>query len=305
MLVAAHGALGTTLFYLGAIASAYTHVAQGIALYNSKQHRAAAFLYGDDAGVHCHTYAAWALWYLGYPDQGRRQMDEALALAQQLAHPFSLSFALGAAAMFHQLCREERFTQKRAEAALSLTEEQGFPFFMALSALLHGWALARQGQAKEGIEQMHQGLVAHRATGAEMLRPYLRALLAEAHGTLGELEAGLTVLTGALTLADTTGERWYEPELYRLKGELLLAQSPDNHTETETCFQHAISIAQNQSAKSWELRTSTSLARLWQHQGKRDEARQVLRDVYGWFTEGFETADLQDAKALLDALEGL
>jgi len=229
-------------------------------------------------------------------------MDEALALVQQLAHPFSLSFALGAAAMFHQLCREERFTQKRAEAALSLTEEQGFPFFMALSSLLHGWALAHQGQAKEGIEQMHHGLVAHRATGAELLRSYFLALLAEAHGTMGQPEAGLTVLTEALTLTETTGERLYESECYRLKGELLLQQNAANQAEAETCFQHAISIAQNQSAKSRELRAATSLARLWQQQGKRQEAYDLLAPVYGWFTEGFDTADLKDAKTLLHEL---
>src|SRR5262249_56893238 len=128
------------------------------------------------------------------------------------------------------------------------------------------------------------------------------ALLAEAHGIIGQPEAGLAVLTEALTLVNTTGERWYEAELYRLKGELLLQQSSDNPTEAESCFHHAISIAQNQSAKSWELRAATSLARLWQQQGKRQEAYELLAPIYGWFTEGFDTADLQAAKALLDAL---
>jgi len=142
-----------------------------------------------------------------------------------------------------------------------------------------------------------------RATGAELLRPYWLALLAEAHGTMGQPAAGLTVLAEALTLVDTTGQRWYEAELYRLKGELLLQRSSDNQAEAETCFHQALAIAQNQQAKSLELRAATSLARLWQQQGKREEARQVLGDVYGWFTEGFDTADLKDAKALLDALE--
>ena len=160
----------------------------------------------------------------------------------------------------------------------------------------------QQGRAKEGIEQMHQGLTAHRATGALAGRPIWLALLAEAHGSLGQPEEGLTVLTEALALADTTGERLWEPELYRLQGELLLQQSSDNQTDAVTCFQHALEIARHQQAKSCELRTATSLARLWQRQGKRDEARQVLGDVYNWFTEGFDTADLQDAKALLDEL---
>jgi predicted ATPase len=171
-----------------------------------------------------------------------------------------------------------------------------------MGTILHGWALAHQGQAQEGIEQIHQGMIAYRATGAEIWRLYFLALLAEAYGTTGQLEEGLAGLAEALTLTDTTGERWYEPELYRLKGALLLQQSSDNHLEAETCFQQAIAIAQNQQAKSFELRAATSLARLWQQQGKRDEARQVLGDVYGWFTEGFDTADLKDAKVLLDEL---
>jgi len=155
--------------------------------------------------------------------------------------------------------------------------------------------------AQEGIGQIHQGLTAWRATGAEIARPYHLALLAEAYGAMGQPAAALVVLVEALTLVDNTGERLYESELYRLKGELLLQQSSDNHLEAETCFHHAIAIAQKQSAKSWELRAATSLARLWQQQGKRQEAHDLLAPVYNWFTEGFDTADLKDAKALLDA----
>jgi len=302
MLVAARSALGSTSFYLGAVATAHTHFTQGIALYNPQQYRASAFLYGNDAGVVCRSRGAWALWCLGYPDQGLAQNDEAVTLARQIAHPFSLAFALVLAAMCHAFRREKRCTQERAEAAMRLAKDQGFPFWVAHGALLRGWALTQQGKMQEGIEQCNQGLTAHRATGAENLRPNYLALLAEAHGTMRQPEAGLAVLTEALTLVDKTGERWYEPELYRLKGELLLQQTSDNATETENCFQQAITIAQSQQAKSWELRVTTSLARLWHSQGKCDEARQVLGDVCGWFTEGFDTADLIEAKALLDAL---
>src|SRR5262249_9332169 len=149
---------------------------------------------------------------------------------------------------------------------------------------------------------LQQSMQAFRATGAELNRPYFLALLAEAHGTLGEPEAGLAVLSEALTLVGTTGERWYEAEIYRLKGELLLQQSSDNQGEAERCFQQAIAIAQNQQAKSFELRSATSLARLYQRQGKRQEAYDLLAPVYGWFTEGFDTPDLIEAKALLDEL---
>jgi class 3 adenylate cyclase/predicted ATPase len=302
MLLAAHRALGTTSYYLGAIATAHTHLTQGIKLYDSQHHRASTFLYGEDTGVVCRTQAARALWCLGYPDQGLAWSDEAVTLAQQIAHPYSLGFALTSAANFHQLRREVYTTQERADAAITLATVQGFPHWRARGAVLRGWALVQQGQVKEGIEQINQGLIAIRATGAEVVRPYFLALLAEAHGTMGQPEAGLTVLTEALTRVDTTGERWYEAEIYRLKGELLLQCSWDNQAEAENCFHHAISTARSQQAKSLELRAATSLARLWQQQGKRDEARQLLRDVYNWFTEGFDTADLQDAKTLLDAL---
>jgi predicted ATPase len=303
MLVAAHRAMGVTLFFLGMEAAAHTHFTQGIALYDPQRHRPSAFLYGDDAGVICRTFDARVLWHLGYPAQGLTQIDEALTLAQQSAHPFSLGNALSGAAVFHQYRREMRVVQEYAEAAIRLAQEQGFPQWMAFGSILRGWALAHQGRAQEGIEQIHQGLRAYRATGAEISRPPFLALLAEAHGTIGEPEAGLTVLTEALTRAETTGERRYEPELYRLKGDLLLQQSLDNVTEAETCFHHAMAIAQSQQAKSWELRAATSLAKLWQRQGKRHEAYDLLSPVYSWFTEGFDTADLKDAKTLLDALE--
>jgi predicted ATPase len=302
MRVAAHRALGATLFALGAVSSAHTHLKQGMALYDHQQHRISAFLYGEAGGVICHIYAAWALWYLGYPEQGLTRSHQAVTLAQQIAPSYSLAHALSGAVMSHQFRREVHAAQEYADALIHLATDQGFPLWRARGVVLRGWALAQQGQAQEGIEQLTQGLSAVRATGAESSWSYFLALLAEAHGTLGEPEAGLTALAEALTRVDTTGERWYEPELYRLKGALLLQQSSDHQAEAETCFHQAISIAQSQQAKSWELRASTSLARLWQQQGKCDEARQVLGDVYGWFTEGFDTADLKDAKALLDAL---
>jgi class 3 adenylate cyclase/predicted ATPase len=282
MLSAAHRAIGTTLLSLGAVADASTHLTRDIALYD---------------------LSAWGLWCLGYPDQALVRSHEAVTLAQQIAYPFSLSFALGSVALIHQLRREERFTQERAEATISLTKEQGFQFWMALGSLLHGWALVHYGQAQEGIAQISQSLTAYHATGAEILRPYCLALLAEAHGTLGEPEAGLVVLTEALTLIDTTGERWYVPELYRLKGDLLLQQNSNNQADAEICFHHALEIARTQQAKSWELRAATSLARLWHQQGKPQEAYDLLASVYNWFTEGFDTADLQDAKVLLNELK--
>ena len=303
MLMVAHRSMGQTLSYLGAPATAHPHLTQGIALYDAQPHRASVLLYGEDTGVVCRCHDALLLWLLGYPEQGLAQLDDALTLAQQRAHPLSLAYALTFAATCHQYRREVSAAQECAEALISLAAEQGFPYWMAIGALRYGWALAQQGQAQEGIVQMQQGLTAWRAIGAGIGRPYWLALLAEVYGTMEQPEAGLRALTEALTLAETTGERLNEPELYRLKGELLLQQPSDNQPEAETCFHHAIHIAQSQQAKSWELRAATSLARLWQQQDKRVEARDLLAPLYGWFTEGFDTADLQEAKALLDELK--
>jgi predicted ATPase len=252
--------------------------------------------------VICHSSAARTLWLLGYPDQGLAQSQKAVTLAQQVVHPFSLGYALIGPAVLHQLRREGRAAQECAEAAISLAKEQGFPFWRAQGAILCGWALAQQGQVQAGITQITQGIMDYGSTGAALSRPHYLALLADTHSIMGQPEAGLMLITEALTLTDTTGARWYECECYRLKGELLLQLSSDNQAEAETCFQQAITVAQNQQTKSLELRASTSLARLWQQQGKQAEARALLAPVYGWFTEGFDTADLQDTKALLEAL---
>jgi predicted ATPase len=302
MLLAAYRAVGTTCFYLGGATSALTHLLQGLALYDPQQHRASVFLYGDDAGVVCCSHAAWTLWHLGYPAQGLARSQEAITLAQQSLHPLSLSHILCAAARFHQFRREVAAVQEHAEATIRVAQEQGFPLWMAYGSMLRGWTLVQQGQARVGIEQIIQSSIAFRATGAELTRPYHLALLAEAYGTLGQPEAGLVVLTESLMRVDTTGERWYEPELYRLKGALLLQQSLDNQAEAESCFRHALDLTRNQQAKSLELRAATSLAKLWQQQGKRKEAHDLLAPVYGWFTEGFDTADLQEAKTLLATL---
>jgi predicted ATPase len=168
---------------------------------------------------------------------------------------------------------------------------------------MRGWTLAMQGQWEEGMAQIRQGLVAQQTVGAQIARPHFLALLAEAHAAAGQVEAGLDVLAEALALVDYTAERYWEAEIYRLKGELLWRQAIPDATQAETCFQRALAVARRQQAKSWEMRTAISLSRLWQQQGRRDEARALLAPVYHWFTEGFDTADLQDAKALLEELE--
>jgi class 3 adenylate cyclase/predicted ATPase len=310
LLLEAHYALGNTLNYLGEFAAAQAHFEQVIALYDRQEHHAHAFLYGQDPGVVCRHYAAVTLWYLGYPEQAWQRSQEAMTLAQELAHSHSLAFALIFAAWVHHLRREWPLTYERAEATIALAAEQGFGVYAAMGRIFRGWALAEQyaapgagqGPVEEGIAQMQQGLAAWRTTGAAVFQPYGLALLAKASMQVGQPEAGLTLLTEALSVANDKGERRWDAELYRLKGEILLARSAAHHTEAEACFCQALDIARRQQAKSWELRTALSLARLWQRQGKHAAAHELLAPTYGWFTEGFDTADLQEAKALLEAL---
>jgi len=274
-----------------------------MALYDPQQHRSHASLYsGHDPGVCCRFHAAWVLWLLGYPDQGLQRSQDALALAQELAQPQSLAIALRWAADLHTHRREGQAVQERAEAVIRLSTEQRFEQELAQGTILWGWALTGQGQGVEGIAAMHQGLAALRATGGELRRPQFLALLAEAYGERGQSEEGLNVLVEAVAAVEKTGERYYEAELYRLRGELLLKRSGADEQQVETCFSQALATARLQQAKSLELRAAMSLSRLWQQQGKRAEAHTLLAPIYGWFTEGFDTADLQEAKALLEAL---
>jgi class 3 adenylate cyclase/predicted ATPase len=313
-LLEAHLALGTTLYYFGELTLAREHLEQGIVLYNP-QHHHLAFLSGLDPGVSCLSWGSWVLWLLGYADQALKRSHEAEALAQQVSHAFSLAYALGTAAVLYVLCRDGQGGQGRAEAMIVLSSEQGFAYPLAMGTLYRGWALTEQRREEEGIAQMHESLDAMRATGAELARPWASALQAEAYGKVGQTEEGLSVLTEAIATVHKTGERWYEAELYRLKGELSLQSrspqssvsdprplAPDLQAEAEECFQKAIAIAQRQQAKSLELRAATSLARLWQQQGKTAEARDLLAPVYNWFTEGFDTKDLLEARALLEEL---
>jgi len=231
-LVEAHRALGQTLLQIGEVSAARAHLEEGIALYDPPQHRSLAFRYGLDPRVACLTYAALALWWLGHPDQALGRIHEALTLAQELAHPYSLATALFWAAWIHQFRRETPVAQERAEAAIALATEQGFPLPIAFGTVIRGWALAVQGQGADGVAQILQGLAAWRATGGELHRPYFLALLAEACGHSGEIEEGLRALDEALTVVNKTGAHWWEAELYRLKGELLKQQAEDGKQQT-------------------------------------------------------------------------
>jgi predicted ATPase len=249
-------------------------------------------------------------------------VDEALNVARELADPQSMTFTLFVGNLVHQLRGEGRQVQDRSGVQVELASEQGYTFFRVTGTILHGWALADQGDLEKGVEQLRQGIADYRAVGSELHVPHYTALLAEVMAKKGQIEEGLNVLGEALLTAQSTGGQMYEAELYRLKGELLLkraATEQDNLRsaaeetreqaeasvlrEAECCFRQAIEIARTQCAKSLELRAVTSLGRLWQKQGKNEEARAMLRETYSWFTEGFNTQDLKEAKALLDEMQ--
>jgi predicted ATPase len=313
LLVTAHTFMGGALFYLREFESALEHFEQGVALYDPQKHHAFASLYGVDNGLLGLCYVVYTLWQLGYPDQALARMREALALAQKLSHPYTLAVVLLCETIIHQFRREAQATQEAAEATLALCSEQGFGQVVAQAALSRGWALVEQGQGEEGIAQIQQGLSTLLALGVELFRSDNLGLLAAVYRKVGRIEEGLRLVDEALNGKYVPG--W----LYWLKGELTLqkefnvqgskfkvtgprAPMPDAQGEVEACFLKVIEIARKRQARSWELRATMSLARLWQQQGKRAEARQMLAEIYGWFTEGFDTKDLQEAKALLEEL---
>jgi predicted ATPase len=301
LLVEAHNTLGSACFWRGEFAAARAHLQQSVALYDPQQHRTQPICHGSDPKVACLATLALTLWVLGYPEQALARLHTALTLAQELAHPFSLAHVLNYAAGLHLVRREPALTQTQAEATLALSMEQGFPHWQAGGAILRGWALAEHGQSAEGITQMRQSIAVLRAMGAEVMCPWYLGMLAETYGKAGQPGAGLDVLAEALHMVDQHGERVGAAELSRLHGELLLLQDALNEPQAEACFQEALAIARHQQAKSWELRAAMSLARLRQRQGQHAEARRLLAEVYAWFSEGFDTADLQEARALLEA----
>jgi predicted ATPase len=300
--VIAHYALGVAWWWLGAFPTARQHLEAGLAFYTPDQHRALVFRMGQDPGVGCRANAARTLWCLGYPAQALARLHEALALAHELSHPYSLAFAWCVAAFVSQMRRDVPAVHEQAEACVALSNEQGFPQWAAMGRCLRGWALAMQGQGEEGMAQVRQEIVAYRATGTTLAVPYFCTLLADVCDHLDHPADGLRALAEAHILVEQQEEHWWEAEVARLRGVLLLKQTGTPQEEAETCFHQALDVARRQEAKSLELRAAMSLSQLWQQQGKRRGAHDLLAPIYGWFTEGFDTADLQEARALLEEL---
>src|SRR5712692_1919203 len=299
LIVDAHHAVSMPLIYLGELTLAQEHLKQGIALYRPEQHRLYTDLYPDiDHGVGCQFQMARASWLLGYPDQALRHSYEGIVLAEKLAHPISLAWIHALAGLIHGFRREAQKTQEQADAAISLCRDYGFEEPLGWATAWLGWARAKQGNSKEGIDQIREGLALN---PHHSLRPHVLALLAEVLADAHRVEEGLTVLAEALETV-RTGGRYYHSELCHLKGTLLLMQSETNAMEAQGCLHEGLQIARRQNARALELRAAVSLGRLYQKQGKNEDARGILTPIYGWFTEGLETADLTEAKALLEQI---
>jgi predicted ATPase len=300
-LLEGYRAIGMVRYFAGEFQAARDHLDRGIALYDVQAHGRHALRYEQDAGAVCLTFSALALWILGCPTQAVERSEQALAVAQATAHAASIAEAMLWRAAIAVLRGEVQDGRERAAAALALATEYGLPDYIGMTAMMHGWTLSEQGQGADGVTQIREGLSMLVGTGVLVYRSYYVAMLAEALGKAEHVDEGLSALDEAIDSSRRTGMSYWDAELHRRKGELLLVASRAT-AAAETCFRRALEIAQGQSARSLELRAATNLARLLAEQGQRAQARDLLAPIYGRFTEGFETADLRDAKSLLDEL---
>jgi DNA-binding winged helix-turn-helix (wHTH) protein/predicted ATPase len=308
LLTWAHYGMGETALFAGDCAAGRMHLQKGIDSYDPQ--RESVFYtvpIVQSPGVACLTNMAWALWLLGYPDQAVARREQGITLAEELSHPFSLAFALVEALVLHEWLEETQAVRRRAERLRGVCQDYGFPMWMATAVLFGAVALVDRRPMIDSITKLREGLGSWRATGAGIFVPYFLSLLARAYARNGQIGAGLETIAEALDRVEQTGERIWEAELYRLKGRLILDQgqaspAPGVPAKAEECFQQALAIAREQGARSLELRAAVNLARLWHQHGKTAAARQALAEICDWFTEGFDTADVKEARALLGEL---
>jgi len=300
-LQAHHAGWGTST-NIGEHQAACDHVQRGLALHDPKLHSAHALLYGGhDPKVCAKGQGALSLWLLGYPDQAAQSADEAVTLGEGLSHHPSLAHALLWAGLVHQLRRDPQAVYEYAKRLRVIGTEHKLAQYTAIGSIMHGWALCYQGQSEVGLDELSRGIEAYAAVQVRLNLAHFTAAFAEACRHAGKVELGLAAIEDAVCLFQVA-ERWCQSGILQLKGEILMSSRADRWADAETCFHEALRIARRQEAKSSELRAAASLARLRRDQGRRAEARDLLAPVYGWFTEGFDTADLWEAKALLDEL---
>jgi predicted ATPase len=306
-LLNAHFALGIVLYFMGEYLAAQTHLECANSLYDPALNHSAVVYAGQDPAVHALCYQFWTLGALGYPDLAISRLQAAHNLAREISHPYGVALPLVLGAMGHVVRREGELAFEVAEEGYRLVTEHGFQGLLALALFYRGAALVLQGKAEEGVHQMREGLAANDALGMIVSRTAFLGHLADGCGRIGQVDEGLGHIAEALDIANRTGDHHFVANLHRLKGELLLKRSAEgteskSEEQAAACFGQAIEVARKQSAKLCELRATTSLARLLAQQGRRNKARTMLAEIYNWFTEGFDTPDLKDARALLDEL---
>jgi predicted ATPase len=300
--IAANRAMGTSYFWKGSFSNAKSHFWQVIDLYNPQQHQSLAFVHWIDVKLHSLSYLMPILWLLGYPEQAIKKIHETRDFGNELSHSYSWAMALLFVVWLHCHRRDLNKTQELAEELIEISDRQRFPLLLEIGRCFFYWSLGMQGKENNVVSKMCQAMDDLQGIRYEQLRTLFLALLSELYVKEGQIDKAINVIEEARDLIEKTGEHFWEAEIIRLKGELLLGTSAGNIREAEQYFHNSIKVSRHQQAKSLELRTAMSLSRLWQSQGKKEEARRLLSEIYGWFTEGFDTADLKDAKALLEQL---
>jgi predicted ATPase/class 3 adenylate cyclase len=301
-LMIGHRLMGTTLLCAGHIGEARAHYDQAVALYVPVEHRHLATRFGQDIRVAILSYRSLALWMLGHIEAALADTNQALKDAREIGQTATLMYALGNTSYTHVLCRNYAATTAQCDELMTLAREQDAILFKALTMLVRGMILALTGKAIDAVQTIAPGIAAWRSTGATLWIPWYLSCLATAHAQLGQFDDAWRCIDEAITKVETTKERWIEAEVYRVAGEIALSSPDRDAAKAQAYFDRALEVAREQQAKSWELRAAMSMARLWRDQGKWQEARELLAPIYGWFTEGFDTRDLKEAKALLEEL---
>jgi len=301
-LMVGHRVVGTSLIFTGDLAQGRAHCDRALALYDPMEHRPLVARLGADARVSGLSYRSWALWMLGYPEAALTDADYALDDARKIGQAATLMFALNFAAWPRILCGNYATANGFVDELIALADEKGAPLWKAAATLWRGWLLALTGKDADAVQTITSGIATYRSTGATVVLSWFLLSLARAHANLGKFDDAWRCIEEAMTAVETTKERLWEAETHRTAGEVALMGPEADATKAEACFERALAVARAQRAKSWELRAATNLARLWRDQGKRGEARDLLAPVYGWFTEGFDTLGLKEAKVLLGEL---
>jgi predicted ATPase len=301
-LIVGHRMMANSMLLMGDIADSRSHYDQAIALYDPAAHRPLATRFGQDARVAILSLRSLALWLLGYPEAALADVDGALKDAREIGHAATLMFALNEASYTLVNCGKYAAANALVDELATLADEKGAWFWKLAAKMARGYLMVLTGQVPNVVQMITSGLTAYKSTGAKLFMPLHLTNLARAHTELGQFDDALRCIGEAITAVEMTNERWSEAEVHRRAGEIALTSLQPDPAKAEANFEHALAVARAQQAKSWELRAAMSMARLWRDQGKREEARELLAPVYGWFTEGFDTLDLKEAKVLLDEL---